>query len=77
MAADYGLRLLFTSLGGLPLSVAYATDGQFADGEPDAMLVAEVHGIAENAVRLSIAKPDYSEGEANASTVNAMRMPSA
>lgn len=41
------------------------------------MLVVEVHGIAENAVRFSSATPDYSGVATTASTVNAMRMPSA
>lgn len=49
LAAEYGFRPLFASLEGVPLSVLYAVDSDFADGEPSAALVGLVKGAMQGA----------------------------
>lgn len=51
LAAEYGFRPLFASLDGVPFAVLYATDEQFADGQPNADLTERVRALASDAVR--------------------------
>lgn len=51
LAAEYGLRPLFASLDGVPLAVLYATDAEFADGQPTDDLAGRVRGMAAIATR--------------------------
>lgn len=50
LAAEYGFRPLFASLGGVPLAVLYATDDEFEAGEPCAGLRERVRNVADAAV---------------------------
>ncbi len=50
LAAEYGFRPLFASLGGAPLAVLYATDDQFEEGRPGESLREAVRDIADAAV---------------------------
>ena len=50
LAAEYGFRPLFASLEGVPLSVIYATDDEFEDGDPNAALRERVRNVADAAV---------------------------
>jgi FMN reductase len=53
LAAEYGFRPLFASLDGLPLSVLYATDDEFAEGQPDGRLTGRVRDLAATACRVA------------------------
>lgn len=53
LAIEYGLRPLFTSLEGVPMDGIYATDAQFADGEPVAALVERARHVARVAMALA------------------------
>ena len=53
LAVEYGLRPLFMSLDGVPLAGVYATDSEFADGEPSAELVARSGQAAERASEMA------------------------
>lgn len=46
LSPEYGLRPLFASLEGTPFAVLYATDSEFAEGQPGAELVAKLRDIA-------------------------------
>jgi FMN reductase len=46
LAIEYGLKPLFASLEGLPSDGVYATDDQFADGTPNAKLIARIELVA-------------------------------
>jgi len=50
LSAEYGFRPLFASLEGLPLSVTYALDSDFADGEPSGELMARLSVALRGAV---------------------------
>jgi len=50
LSAEYGFRPLFASLEGVPLSVTYALDSDFAEGEPSAEVVARVQAAMRGAV---------------------------
>ena len=50
LSAEYGFRPLFASLEGVPLSVTYALDSDFADGEPSPEVVARVSAAMQGAV---------------------------
>lgn len=50
LSAEYGFRPLFASLEGVPLSVTYALDSEFADGEPSGELMARVSTALRGAV---------------------------
>jgi len=53
LALEYGLRPLFTSLDGVSLAGVYATDGEFADGEPSAELVGRVESLVASTLKLA------------------------
>ncbi|HYM16275.1 MAG TPA: NAD(P)H-dependent oxidoreductase [Dehalococcoidia bacterium] len=55
LTLEYGMRPLFNSLEGLPIAGVYATDDQFADGQPDEKLAARVEQVADLA--LALARP--------------------
>jgi FMN reductase len=55
LSAEYGFRPLFASLEGVPLSVTYALDSDFAEGEPSAELLARVHAAMRGAVNAALA----------------------
>ena len=50
LAAEYGFRPLFSSLGGVPVAVVYAIDSQFVEGAPDAGLLGRLDEIAATLV---------------------------
>jgi FMN reductase len=50
LAAEYGFRPLFASLGGNPLAVLYTTDDMFEDGAPCAQLRERLRDVADAAV---------------------------
>lgn len=50
LSPEYGLRPLFASLEGLPFTILYATDAEFADGQPGPDLTAKLRDIASRAV---------------------------
>lgn len=50
LSAEYGFRPLFASLEGVPLSVTYALDADFAEGKPSAELVARVQSVMRSVV---------------------------
>lgn len=52
LAIEYGMRPLFSSLDGVTIAGVYATDDQFADGAPDAKLVARIETVALAALSL-------------------------
>jgi FMN reductase len=51
LAAEYGFRPLFASLGGVPADVLYATDAEFEEGAPG-------QGLKERIERLAAAALD-------------------
>lgn len=53
LTIEYGLRPLFTSLDGIPISGVYATDDQFVDGAPNERLAVRLRQVALAAVTLS------------------------
>jgi FMN reductase len=53
LSPDYGLRPLFTSLGGIPAAAIYATDAEFRDGEPSDDLMDRISRAAEQAVQIA------------------------
>ncbi len=53
LAVEYGMRPLFASLDGVPISGVYATDDQFADGQPEARLLARIDAVAATAISLA------------------------
>lgn len=53
LAIEYGMRPLFASLDGVPIAGVYATDDQFADGQPVDKLVARIGVVAAAAVALA------------------------
>jgi FMN reductase len=61
LAVEYGLRPLFMSLDGVPLAGIYATDHEFAAGEPSAALVERVEALAVEVMTMTIAGADFQE----------------
>jgi FMN reductase len=55
LAIDYGLRVLFMALDGIPLAGIYATDEEFENGAPSASLAAQVSNIAASAAAVASA----------------------
>ena len=55
LAIEYGLRPLFMSLGGVPLAGVFATDEQFADGQPNEAVLSRIDAVAEATLRLAAA----------------------
>jgi FMN reductase len=53
LSIEYGLRPLFTSLEGIPVSGVYATDEQFTDGKPQQQLLERIQSVAIGAVALA------------------------
>lgn len=53
LAIEYGLRPLFVSLEGVPISGVYATDEQFADGAPNDTVCARIEHVARAALALA------------------------
>lgn len=53
LAIEYGMKPLFTSLEGLPISGVYATDDKFIDGAPDDALTARIALVARTALALA------------------------
>lgn len=53
LTIEYGMRPLFASLDGVPISGVYATDDQFADGQPNEKLIARIDVVAAQAVALA------------------------
>lgn len=49
LSPEYGLRPLFASLGGTPLGAIYATDSEFAEGQPGDELMGRVRAITRAA----------------------------
>jgi len=45
LSPEYGLRPLFTSLNGVPVSVLYARDDEFDDGEPSGELASQMEEV--------------------------------
>jgi FMN reductase len=56
LSIEYGLRPLFTSLDGIPISGVYATDEQFADGQPNDALLGRVRQVAGQALALALTR---------------------
>jgi FMN reductase len=50
LSPEYGLRPLFVSLGGTPLTALYATDAEFTDAEPSPDLAERLRTAARAAV---------------------------
>lgn len=46
LTIEYGLKPLFTSLGGVPVDGVYATDEQLTDGAPDEKLLSRIELVA-------------------------------
>ena len=55
LAIEYGMRPLFASLDGVPISGVYATDDQFVDGQPSDKLRARIDAVAAQAIALAAA----------------------
>lgn len=53
LAIEYGLRPLFVSLDGVPISGIYATDEQFDDGRPNEALRRRISQVAGQALALA------------------------
>jgi FMN reductase len=53
LAIDYGFRPLFASLDGIPIAGVYATDDQFADGQPNEKLLDRIKLVAAHALALA------------------------
>jgi FMN reductase len=53
LAIEYGLRPLFVSLDGVPVSGVYATDEQFEDGRPNDALLRRINQVAGHALALA------------------------
>lgn len=53
LAVEYGMRPLFASLDGVPISGVYATDDQFADGQPAPKILARIDAVAATALTLA------------------------
>ncbi len=53
LTLEYGMRPLFDSLEGLPVAGVYATDDQFADGQPTEKLSQRVEHVATLALALA------------------------
>jgi FMN reductase len=53
LTLEYGMRPLFDSLEGLPIAGVYATDDQFADGQPTEKLSQRVEQVATLALSLA------------------------
>lgn len=53
LAVEYGLRVLFMSLDGLPLPGIYATDSEFVDGVPGPPLRERITPAMQAAVRFA------------------------
>ena len=53
LTIEYGMRPLFASLDGVPISGVYATDDQFVDGQPVDKLAARIVAVAAAAVALA------------------------
>jgi FMN reductase len=53
LTIEYGMRPLFASLDGAPVAGVYATDDQFAEGEPAAKLLARIEAVAASALALA------------------------
>jgi FMN reductase len=53
LTIEYGMRPLFASLEGVPIAGVYATDDQFADGQPSERLLARIDMVAGHAVVLA------------------------
>ncbi len=53
LSPDYGLRLLFASLEGVPALTIYAVDAEFESGEPSDTLAERIHRAAEQAIHLA------------------------
>ncbi len=53
LAIEYGMQPLFASLGGVSIAGVYATDDQFANGQPVDKLVARIEAVAATAVALA------------------------
>lgn len=53
LAIEYGLKPLFASLEGVPISGVYATDDKFIEGRPDEALAARIALVARTALALA------------------------
>ena len=53
LSPDYGLRLLFASLEGVPAISLYATDAEFESGEPSEAVAERIRRAAERAIQLA------------------------
>lgn len=53
LTIEYGMRPLFASLDGVPISGVYATDDQFIDGRPVDKLAARIDAVAAAALALA------------------------
>jgi FMN reductase len=53
LTVEHGMRPLFASLDGLPYANVYATDDQFADGEPNDAVLARIRDLAIGAATLA------------------------
>ncbi|MEX1255686.1 MAG: NADPH-dependent FMN reductase [Dehalococcoidia bacterium] len=53
LAVEYGLYPLFRSLDGTPAGAVYATDDEFADGQPASELTGRVEAAAATALRIA------------------------
>lgn len=56
LAIEYGLRPLFISLDGIPISGVYVTDEQFSDGHPGETVLRRMEHVAAQAMTLAQAE---------------------
>jgi len=54
LAVEYGLRVLFMSLEGVPLAGVYATDDEFTDGTPSAALTARMDELVGTVLQVAV-----------------------
>jgi FMN reductase len=56
LTIEYGLRPLFTSLDGIPISGLYVTDEQFSNGHPGEPVMNRLERVAGTAMKLALAQ---------------------
>lgn len=55
LSIEYGLRPLFISLDGIPISGCYVTDEQFSDGHPGESVLRRLDQVTGQALHLALA----------------------
>jgi FMN reductase len=56
LSIEYGLRPLFISLDGIPISGVYVTDEQFSNGHPGESVLRRLEQVAGQAIHLALAQ---------------------